>query len=294
MLKLQDRPAGSAHLAVTLLILGAMFFSCSSGAPPGPRQGTPEWEFQAAGENYAIGDYQKAAEQLEEASHAMGEVGPRAKLWLAAVRAGLAYGYDELADAFAEGMEINDAMIEHFQPSVSEYRRRTKVFAVDFAEDIGDLDSLIGTEGTVTFDFPLPEGNATPSPILAGVEGGNRVDTQLSAMESQTLTRGIFLGIAGLAGKNVADLGSGEGPLQADVATVRLAVGRILLDMGIMFDRENINDPKIRGVLVNQAERWAEPHYDNESLADAVEDFKFDLTNERRDMEGKRRIKRDD
>ena len=293
MLSFQNASTPRFRLAGALALLGALLVSCSA-QPVGPRQGTPEWLYQAAAENYALGDFAKAAEQLEEASYGMGEVGPKAELWLAALRAGLSYGYDELADAFAKGMDINEAMIEHFQPSVSEYRRRTKVFAVDFAEDLADLNELVGQEGSVTFGFPMPEGNATPSPVLTSVESGNRVDAQLPAMEDQTLTRGVFLGIAGLVGKDAADLLSATEPMEVDVGTVRFGVARTLLDMGIMFDRENINDPKIRRVLVDQAEMWGEPHYENETLADAVEDFKFDLENERRDMSGRRRMKKVD
>ena len=293
MLKIHGRPATRVSPVVILAILGSLLVSCS-GEPAGPKHGTPEWVYEAAGENYALGDYAKAAEQLEEASYGMGEVGPKAKVWLGALRAGLAYGYDELADAFAEGMDINDAMIEHFQPSVSEYRRRTKVYAIDFVEDLGDFTEAIGAEGAVTFGFPLPEGNATPSPVLASVEGGNRADTQIPAMESQTLTRGIFLAIAGLLGKEASDLTGDPEGLQADSAVVHFGIARTVLDMALMFDRENINDPKIRRLLVDRAESLAEPQFENESLAEAVEDFKFDLVNERRDMEGKRRIKKAD
>ena len=275
-------------------LVGLLGLSCS-GEPAGPRQGSPEWLVQAATDNLAIGDYAKTVEQLSEAAVEPGDAGTKATLWLAAMRAGLAYGYDELADAFATGMEGNDDVIEAFQPLVSEYRRRTKVHAIDFAEDVGDLENLIGEQEMVMFDFPLPNGNASVSPILASVEGGNKVDTRRAAMESQTLTRGIFLAVAGLTGKDVADLGSGAaGAIEADAGRVRFGIARTLLDIAIMFDRENINEPKVRSFVVDLAEKWAEPHRENESLAELVEDFDFDLENERRDMSGKRKIKKSD
>ncbi|MCY4535243.1 MAG: hypothetical protein OXB91_07760 [Bryobacterales bacterium] len=275
-------------------LVGLLGLSCS-GEPAGPRQGSPEWLVQAATDNLAIGDYAKTVEQLSEAAVEPGDAGTKATLWLAAMRAGLAYGYDELADAFATGMEGNDDVIEAFQPLVSEYRRRTKVHAIDFAEDVGDLENLIGEQEMVMFDFPLPNGNASVSPILASVEGGNKVDTRRAAMESQTLTRGIFLAVAGLTGKDVADLGSGAaGAIEADAGRVRFGIARTLLDIAIMFDRENINEPKVRTFVVDLAEKWAEPHRENESLAELVEDFDFDLENERRDMSGKRKIKKSD
>ena len=296
MFQLKNRSTNLVRCGLVLAIVGVLGLSCSgSGGPAGPRHGTPEWLLQAATDNFAIGDYAKTLEQLEEASYGGGEVGPKATLWLATLRAGLAYGYDELADAFAEGMEINEAAIESFQPAVSDYRRRTRVYAIDFAEDVGDFEQLIGSQEMVSFDFPLPAGNASVSPILASVQGGNKVDAQRSAMEGQTLTRGIFMAIAGFTGKDVADLGSGEaGGLQADASRVRFGIARTLLDIGIMFDRENINEPKVRSFVVDLAAKWAEPHLENESLAELVEDFNFDMENERRDMTGKRRIKKKD
>ena len=296
MLQSYYRSNSPICLGLILVLVGLLGLSCS-GEPAGPRQGTPEWLVQAATDNLAIGDFAKTVEQLGEAAVEPGDAGTKAMLWLAAMRAGLAYGYDELADAFATGMEENDAVIEDFQPLVSEYRRRTKVHAIDFAEDVGDLEKLIGEQEMVTFDFPLPSGNASVSPILASVEGGNKVDTRRAAMESQTLTRGIFLAVAGLTGKDVADLASGAGaagPLEADAGRVRFGIARTLLDIAIMFDRENINEPKVRSFVVDLADKWAEPHRENESLAELVEDFEFDLENERRDMSGKRKIKKTD
>ena len=294
MLQSYYRSNSPICFGLIVALVGLLGLSCS-GEPAGPRQGSPEWLVQAATDNLAIGDYAKTVEQLSEAAVEPGDAGTKATLWLAAMRAGLAYGYDELADAFAAGMEQNDDVIEAFQPLVSEYRRRTKVHAIDFAEDVGDLENLIGEQEMVMFDFPLPNGNASVSPILASVEGGNKVDTRRAAMESQTLTRGIFLAVAGLTGKDVADLGSGAaGAIEADAGRVRFGIARTLLDIAIMFDRENINEPKVRSFVVDLAEKWAEPHRENESLAELLEDFDFDLENERRDMSGKRKIKKSD
>ena len=56
---------------------------------------------------------------------------------------------------------------------------------------------------------------------------------------------------------------------------------------------EGLNDPKIRAHILNLAQEWAAPHLENEELAEKVEEFEFDIENERRDVEGKRRIKID-
>ena len=293
MLHRYNLSRSTTFLGLTLALVGLLGLSCS-GEPAGPRQGTPEWLLQAAADNLAIDDYAKTVEQLNEAAGTSSEAGIKATLWLSAIRAGLAYGNDELADAFATGMDGNDAVIEEFQPLVSEYRRAAKVHAIDFAEDVGDLDKVIGDQATVMFDFPLPDGNASVSPMLASVEGGNPVGNRVDAMARQTLTRGVFLAVAGLTGKAVADLDpAATGGIEADADRVRFGIARILLDIAIMFDRENINEPKVRSFVVDLADNWAEPHRENEELAELMEDFEFDLENERRDMSGKRKIKKD-
>ena len=175
-----------AFLAAVCL-LGA---ACSGGEV-GPRQGTPEWYFQAAKDNYAMGDYTKTVEQLKDAMKAEGETGAMAAVWRFALTGGLAVGYDDLADAFVTGMEANDAMTDAFQPSINDYRRRTRINAIEFAEGVGPIKKMVDAGGMVSLDVPLPEGNGSMSPILGSIENGNKVvESQISAMEDQTLTRG--------------------------------------------------------------------------------------------------------
>ena len=282
-----------AFLAAVCL-LGA---ACSGGEV-GPRQGTPEWFFHAAKDNYATGDYTKTVEQLKDAMKAEGETGAMAAVWRFALTGGLAVGYDDLADAFVTGMEANDAMTDAFQPSINDYRRRTRINAIEFAEGVGPIKKMVDAGGMVSLDVPLPEGNGSMSPILGSIENGNKVvESQISAMEDQTLTRGIFSVLSTLAGdrefSKLTQEGS-AGSVQASAEEVGFGVARILLDMSIMFDREGLNDPKIRTHVLTLAQQWAEPHLENEEFADAAKEFEFDMENEKRDMDGKRRIKKED
>lgn len=267
------------------------------GGPSGPPQGSPEWYYQAAVDNFAIPDYVKTVEQLGEATKGEGELGAKATLWKAVLNAGLARGYHELAQTFVKGVEANEDREAEFRNHIDGYRRRTKVNAVDFAESAGAIQKLIGASTSVAFDFPLPRGNGSVSPLLASVEGGNPA-TQVPAMEDQTLTRGIFSVIAELTGggteySKLIDEAAAGG-IEATPDEMSFGVAQLLLEVGMMFDRAGLNDPKIRGFVVDLAEKWAEPHYENEAFAERVEDFKFDLENERRDMEGKRKIKKTD
>ena len=288
---------GLSRSSLWILLLVATLTSACSGGSSGPQQGTPEWYMQAATENFAIPDYGKTVEQLGEVTGTPGELGARALLWRTVLTGGLALGYDELHDAFVEGAKANEARVADFQNSINDYRRRTRINAIEFSESMGKIKSFLDAQETVTLDFPLPSGNGSASPILGSVEAGNKVDSQITAMEDQTLTRGIFSVVSSLTGgaefsKLVADA-QGAG-IQATREQFFFGAGRILLDLSVMFDREGINDPRIRGHVLDMAENWATPHFENEDFAERVEEFQFDLENERRDIAGKRRIKKKD
>lgn len=274
----------------------ALTLSCSGG-PSGPQQGTPEWYMEAAIDNYALSDFTKTVEQLDEATKATGELGARAVMWHAVLTAGLARGYDELQATFEEGMEANEARTNEFQNYITDYRRRTRVNAIEFTENVGKVQSLIESQETVTFDFPLPPGNASASPILESVRMGNQVPAQLTAMVDQTLTSGIYSVTSDLTGgtefAKLASDAQGAG-IQATPDQISFGIGRILLDISVMFDRDGINEHRVREQMVQLAEKWATPYFENETFADRVEEFQFDLENEKRDMAGKRRMLKKD
>ncbi len=268
------------------------------GGPSGPRQGTPEWYWEAASDNFAVPDYAKTIEQLGEAMKAEGEVGTKAMFWRAVLTAGMARGYHDLTNAFAAGIEANERLAEEFQSPLNEYRRRTRVNAIDFSESVGKIEAMIDSQESIAFDFPLPAGNGSVSPMLTSIESGNKVEGQITAMEDQTLTRGIFsvFGELNGSGDEYQELldEAAAGGIQATPEEVAFGVARILLDVGIMFNRENINDPQVRSIVLEMALKWVEPHYETEEFGERVEDFKFDLENERRDIQGKRRLKKKD
>ena len=179
-----------AYWLASVVAVACLFGTACSSEPAGPAQGTPEWYLDAARDNYAIPDFTKTVEQLKEATAAEGEAGAYAGVWRFVLTGGLALGYDTLADAYITGAEVTPAMLDEFQPSINEYRRRTRINAIAFAEGVGPVKNLVDAGETVMLDVPLPSGNGSVSPILASVEGGNRVDTQSAAMETQTLTAG--------------------------------------------------------------------------------------------------------
>ena len=189
-------------------------------------------------------------------------------------------------------MEVNEARTGDFQNFVNDYRRRTRINAIEFSEGVGKIQALIEAQPTVSLDFPLPNGNDSVSPVLTSIRAGNNVQSQLSGMETQTLTRGIFSVLSDLTGgKSAEDLiaKAESGTIEATSEEIAFGVSRILLDASVMFDREGINDPRVRGHILGLAEKWSEPYLENED-SDAVTEFKFDLENERRDIAGKRRI----
>ncbi len=286
----------TAAAAACLLALAAC-----TGGESGPQQGSPEWYWDAAAGNIAIGDYAKADEQIEAAAKAEGELASKTVLWRAALLAGLATGYDELADVYSEGQDANQKQASEFQGAINEYRRQTRQNAIDFAESMGAVRKAIGEQDTVTLEFPLPDGSGAESPILPTVRTGRvpRNDgeaAESSTLESQTLTRAVLRAAAALSGAedDIEKLRAGLGAGSASVARgdFETAIARYLLNTAMMFDRESLNEPKIRTFIFEMAQKWAEPYLENADYKDWAEDFEFDVINEERDMEGKRRIKK--
>ncbi len=272
-----------------------------SGGESGPQQGSPEWYWDAAAGNIAVGDYAKADEQIEAVAKSDGALADKAVLWRTALLAGLATGYDELADAYAEGQEANEKQAAEFQSAINEYRRQTRQSAIDLAESTGAVRKAIGEHDAVTLEFPLPDGSAAESPILPTVRTGRapRSDGEAAesfTLESQTLTRAVLLAAAALsgAGDDIEKLRAGLGMGSASVvrADFETALARYLLNCTMMFDREGLNEPKIRMSIFEMAQKWAEPYLENADYKEWAENFEFDVTNEKRDMEGKRRIKK--
>lgn len=291
------------HLHVYRSALAALCLALAAcaGGESGPQQGTPEWYWAAAADNVAVGDYAKADEQIEAAAKAEGPLKDKAVLWRAALLAGLAAGYDELADAYVEGQESNEKQSTEFQPAINEYRRQTRQCAIDLAESMGAVRKAAGEGDTLTLEFPLPPGSAAESPILQTVRTG-RVPrssgeaAESAALESQTLNRAVLHTAAALSGAegDIDKLRAGLGAGSASVARAdfETAMARRLLDTAMMFDREGLNEPKIRTFIFEMAQQWAEPHLESGDYEEWAKDFKFDVTNEQRDMEGKRRIKK--
>lgn len=282
------------RLAVAALCL--LGVACTGG-PEGPPEGSPEWYWAAALDNFAVPEYVKTVEHLKEALEDEGELGRNALLWRASITGGLAYGYEELASAFTEGIEANEVRTEDFQPLINDYRRRTRINAIEFSESVGKIKEILDGQDQVPLSFSLPDGNGSPSTVLATVRAGNKVDAELVAMEDQTLSWGIFAVLSEFTGgaqpSKLIEDAAAEG-IQANSNAMAFGIARILLDISIMFDREGLNDLRVRKFIFDLAEKWAEPHLESEEFADSVEEFEFDMENERRDMAGKRRIKKED
>ncbi len=273
-----------------------------SGGESGPQPGSPEWNWAAAVDNLAIGDYGKADEQIEAVAKSDGELAAKATLWRAALLVGLTTGYDTLADAYVEGQNRNQKQVADFQGPINEYRRQSRQSAIDFVEGAGAIKKAIDGKDSIVLDFPLPDGSTAESPILSTVQSGRPPRTEgaiseSATLESKTLTRAILLAAGSLAGTG-DDLEKLRSSMASGGASVshsdfEVALARHILDTSIIFSREGLNEPKVRILMFDMAQKWAEPYLENPDYKDWATDFKFDVINEQRDLDGKRRIKKD-
>lgn len=283
-------------LIATLCLLGA---ACGGGgAETGPAPGTAEWYWAAAEENFEVGDFAKATEHLEQVIKDDGPLKQKAVIWRTVLLDGLARGYTEVAEAYRLGIKEKPEAAGYYQNALQQAHRDARQYAIELAESLGDVDEAMSGDA-VTLEFPFPSGSATPAPVLATVEAGDRVpDEQLAAALDHTRRRGVILATAELAGlKDQANQAANQfaaGSVEVPADEARLTMAKILLDHSVLFDRLRLNQPDVRKILVDRSEQWSQPFLEseNEEMKTRAESFQEEIEDERRDMDRKaRRLK---
>ena len=274
------------------LLMAALFWGCSGG-PSGPAAGTPEWYWQAAAENFGNGDLAKTEEHLSNLVKSESEWQKRGAAWRLVVLSGLARGYMDLGDAYADGSKENQAKAAQFRLPIQQYQRDGRRFAIALAESIGPFQKLIASDATVTLDFAFPGGSPNESAILTSVSGGTFPKEEPRAeAEDAAVMRGVLLQATLLSS------GSGEGVTKARAAFEAGAaeVPRQLFLAGLaktlyataeLFDRLHLNQPDIGKILVQRSEECLELALDteDEEIQKIAEAVKEEIANDTKERE---------
>ena len=251
-------------LMLTSLCTTFVLVSCSE-SQTGPARDTPEWFWVAAEETYASGNYEKAADHLENAADSENPWQERSAIRRLVLLDGLARGYAELAEAY----EDDGKNVAQLQNSIQQYQRDARRHTINLVESLGTIRKMIGKAQSIQLDFPLATGSSAESSSLSIVlDGMVPTDSQFAKAESQTVERGIILA-------TTAAIGAGDDaaktrtafethPVEVAANVFFLYVATSLLDRSEVFDRDHLNEPDKRDFMLARAGIFSVPALEGE------------------------------
>ncbi len=235
------------------LVLG----SCSSG-PKAPAQGTPEWYWNAAAEQFSRGDFVKTQESLEKLMASDNPYKRRAAAWHLVVLGGLAKGNKELADAYEAGSTASKTRAGEFRRVMGEVRRQARLYSIGLAQEVERFQKEFGDAPKIPLEFSFPRGSATEVIMLDRVRKGIMPPEGERALALQRmLERGVLLETAAVVGAGMDTAKAAEMFKRQPAETPRVvflhAVASSLVDQASLFDRKKLNEPDKKKILLEMA-----------------------------------------
>ena len=269
----------------SILLGSSLFFSaCSGGGPSAPREGSPEWLWLAAQENFEAGDYAKTDEHLDKLAGTDSEWQKSAITWRIVLLSGLSRSHRALSDAYSKGAEEASGKAAGFQNGIQQNQRDGRQYGIELAEALPKYLKALGDGGNVTLDFPFPSGSPNESALVKRIEGGDVLPApQQAEATEQEVKRGVLLQAALLSGSgedvSAARTKFGSGPVEVPRQVFMNALGRSMWIVSEMFDRTHLNQPDIEKIFVGHATKLVEPalESDNEDLKTQAEELKEEI-----------------
>lgn len=243
-------------LSAVLLSTFLALLSCGGGSG-GPVQGSPEWYWAAAQGRFDASDHLKVQEHLKGLAKDEGDMRKRAAAWRLVVVTGLARGYLELGNVYADGAKKNPAKAA-FRNSIQQYRRDSRQYVIDLAESIGPFLKLTQGDASIPLDFNFPSGSAGPSGMAGNIRGGGvPTDMQQAEVADHEVRRAVLLQTAALAGAgedvNLARPKFETRPVEIPRQAFLNALARSAFLVSDLFDRTRLNQPDIKKILIERA-----------------------------------------
>jgi len=180
------------HAALTASLFLIVLCGCASG-PAAPEKGTPAFNWAAAKESFAAGDYLKTNDNLDRVLKVDSEFKPLAQTWGLVLSSGLAHGYMDAADSFEQGARANKASSAAFRKTVNDDRRFARGVVLQFAQRFQDFMKS-GKDDPVRLAFPFPNGSSAPVGLLYKVSSGIMASpAEIEDGQKAVLQRAIIL-----------------------------------------------------------------------------------------------------
>jgi hypothetical protein len=245
------RLAGLLALISANLILN----SCSSDSAPQP--GTPAFDWGAAKQTFAAGDYAKTLDNLDKVIATENEFTARARPWVLVLTSGMARGYMELGDRFEAGARANKADPGTFRRSMNLYRGQAGRMALHFAEVFGKFQGT--KDDTIPLAFSYPTGNPAPPLVLTKVASGIiPTAADVETAEKQNIARAVLLSACSAAGAT-DDPAKTQEILKTPDAKVSRAVfvtamANALFEQSQFYSRQKLDDPEKMKIFCTRAQ----------------------------------------
>lgn len=245
------------RMAAPLVAL-SLLTSCSgpSASTAGADGASAEFYWSAAKQTYAAGDYMKTLDDLDRLMETHSTYTARAVPWSLVLTAGMANGYIELANYYAEGARENRAQALLFRRKANEYRTMANPLALRFAQNVEKMDQL--PAGAVPVAFPMPKGSAALPDLLSRIGDGEI----LSPVEADravvlALQRNVLLAVCEAVG-SPNDMAKAEDVLThlstTSHSTFGKAVAQMLEKESKLYSRNQLDEPEKLAILHQRAQ----------------------------------------
>jgi len=246
----------TTRLAAVLIPVAALGITSCSG-PATSSSVRADFYWSAARETYALGDYTKTADHLEQL---IGDDNPytaRAIPWYLAVTGGMANGYRELADQYAAGARRNKSETAAFRAKAAAYRTMANQWAMRLAQNADKLKDI--PLGPLPLDFALPKGSAGEPELLSPIANGRELDAaDAETAEVVTLQHAVLMAVCAAAGapQDVAKAEEvlGRVPTEVTRATFGKALAGMLEDASRLYGRNQLDEPQKLAALRERAD----------------------------------------
>lgn len=235
---------GFLRRVFVILLSVVLLASCAKG--PAPIQaGSPAFFWGAAQSAYASADYVKTNDNLGQLTNSENEFTARARVWQMVVSAGLARGYNDLADAYEQGRKFTRKDQAPFREQVRLSRGSASQAALLCGETFRRfLDADKNEKIVIAFEFP----KAVEEPPQLARLGKGLLATGVEAdtMQAALLQRGVRAVAAAVAGTPDDFVKAADGFKSGTLPRADFLAGMAaaLYDQSTFFGPKKLDEPQ--------------------------------------------------
>ena len=238
------------------LVFGIGFFfilvSCGGGSGGGkskPSRNTPEFAYNEAKEALSAIKIEKAISLTNDVITRFpnSEQAQRARILRMVLLAGLAHGFEDLANAHIEGFEKGGKNAGKLRSTAFDYFRKQKNAVLGFNDTCEYFLQNYSDKADYLLECDFPSKEASMNRLIEEVKKGNPLDEeQMKIAEEQELRDGVLVSLATFLGaesdRNKAKklLEGGSKPL--DPAELFVRIGRTYLEDQHLFGRKGLSE----------------------------------------------------